>query len=86
MGHLDTLKIRRLETVLISAECCKTTIGFRRSCCAVMNWSPCGKIRENCKATLRRSEVMFVFERHVEGKGKNQKHLLVLCVMNTADD
>lgn len=74
------LAARKLETVLLSAEGCKTRIGFRSSCCAVMSWSPWGKMRENCKVTLTKSELMFVFEGHVEGKGKKQNHLgSVMC-------
>lgn len=72
--------MRKLETVLVFAEGCKTRIGFRRSCCAVMSWSPWGKTGENCKVTLTKSELMLVFEGHVEGKRKKQKHLSsVMC-------
>ena len=79
-GHPHTLAARKLETVLVSAECCKTKIGLRRSCGAVMSWSPWGKIRENCKVTCTKSKLMFVFEEHVEGKGKKQNHLgNVMC-------
>lgn len=29
---------------------------------------------------------MFAFDRHMEEKGKKQNYLVVLCVMNAADD
>lgn len=78
-GQSDTLTVRKLETVSVSAEGCQTRIGFRRSCCAVMSWS-WGKMRENCKVTLTKSELMFVFEGHVEGKGRKQNYLgSVMC-------
>lgn len=75
----DTLAARKLETLLVSTEGCKTRIGSRRSCCAIISWY-CGKMRKNCKVTLTKSELIFVFEGHVEGKGKKQKHLgSVMC-------
>lgn len=43
-------------------------------------------MRQNSKVTLTRSELMFVLDRHVEGRGKKQNQLVALCVMNAADD
>lgn len=55
---------RKLETVLVLAEGCRTRIGFRRSCCAERSWSPLGKMRE-LQITLMKFEPMLVFEGHV---------------------
>lgn len=69
------MAVEKLETVSVSVEGSKKSIGFKRRCCAVMSWSPWGKTGENCKVTLTKSVPMFVFEGPVEGKRKKQNHL-----------
>lgn len=54
----------KLETVLIPAEGCRITTGFRRRCCAERSWSPLGKMRE-LQIALMKFELMSVFEGHV---------------------
>lgn len=59
-GTLD----KKLETVLVLTEGCRTRVGFRRSCCDERSCSPLGKMSE-LQITLTKFELLLVFEGHV---------------------